>query len=622
MLRSLQNLAGKSRFDLGISAQLEAPILTDQAPDRHKEQASAMADFTTRPVVMGTHGVVTTGHYLATAIGMQVLEAGGNAIDAGVAAGFALNMLKPHSNGIGGESPILIYPAAAEGSRAVAVNGQGIAPKRATIAWFREQNLDLIPGDGLLPATVPGSFGAWVTSLLQFGRLGLKETLGPVVDLARDGFPMYAELERAIANQADKFREQWPSSAEAFLVNGQAPEAGSIWRQPDWAATFQKAIDVEMQERHRGREAALQAALDYFYRGEVAAKAAAFASSTEIVDASGKPHRGLIAEEDFAAFRTKVEPPLTVNYRGLDVYKCGPWCQGPVFLQQLTLLEQFDLAAMGHNSTEYIHTVAEAAKLAFADRETYYGDPAFVNVPLDRLLSKEYAAERSELIDPAIASPELRPGGMPPSMLERQAGDPAFYAFDTTHLDVIDGEGNMFSATPSGGWLMSSPVVAGLGFPLGTRGQMFSLDPAHPNALVPGKRPRTTLTPSLAMKEGRPHMVFGTPGGDMQDQWTLQFFLNVVDFGMDLQEAIDAPTFHSMHFPSSFYPRAAYPQRLVLEGRISEETCAALAAKGHEIVVGNDWAHGQVTGARFDPDTGLIEGAASPRTMVPYAMGR
>lgn len=581
-----------------------------------------MAEFTTRPVIMGTFGVVTTGHYLATAIGMRVLENGGNAIDAGVAAGFALNLLKPHANGIGGEAPTLIHSANADGPQVVAINGQGIAPKRATIDWFRSQNIDLIPGDGFLPATVPGAFGAWVTSLLRYGRLSLKETLGPVVDMARDGFPMYAELSRSLATHAEKFRTRWPTSAEAFLDNGAVPDVGSLWRQPDWAATFQKAIDAEMREQHRGREAGLQAALDYFYRGEVAAKAAAFAANTEVLDASGEPHRGLIAAEDFAAFRTKVEPPATVNYRGLDVYKCGPWCQGPVFLQQLTLLEQFDLAVMGHNTTEYIHTVVEAAKLAFADRETYYGDPAFVHVPFDRLLSKAYAAERSALIDPTVASPDLRPGGVPPTTLERQAGDPAFYAFDTTHLDVIDAEGNMFSATPSGGWLPSSPVVAGLGFPLGTRGQMFSLDPSHPNALMPGKRPRTTLTPSLAMKDGRPHMVFGTPGGDMQDQWTLQFFLNVMDFGMGLQEAIDAPTFHIMHFPSSFYPRAAYPKRVVVEGRIPEEIRAELEARGHEIVVGGDWAHGQVTGIRFDPDTGLIEGGASPRTMVPYAMGR
>lgn len=581
-----------------------------------------MAEFTTRPVIMGTFGVVTTGHYLATAIGMRVLENGGNAIDAGVAAGFALNLLKPHSNGIGGEAPTLIHRANADGPPIAAINGQGMAPKRATIDWFRSQQIDLIPGDGLLPATVPGAFGAWVTSLLRYGQLSLKETLGPVVDLARSGFPMYAELHRSINNQTEKFRTQWPTSAEAFLIDGAAPAVGSIWRQPAWANTFQKAIDAEVREQQRGREAGLQSALDYFYRGEVAEKAAAFAANTEVLDANGQRHRGLIAEEDFAAFRTKVEHPATVNYRGLDVYKCGPWCQGPVFLQQLALLEQFDLAAMGHNSTEYIHTVVEAAKLAFADRETYYGDPAYVNVPLDRLLSKEYAAERSKLIDPAVASPDLRPGGVPPTTLERQAGDPAFYAFDTTHLDVIDAEGNMFSATPSGGWMMSSPVVEGLGFPLGTRGQMFSLDPDHPNALMPGKRPRTTLTPSLAMKDGRPHMVFGTPGGDMQDQWTLQFFLNVADFGMGIQEALDAPTFHTMHFPSSFYPRAAYPKRVVVEGRISEETRAALEARGHEIVVGGDWAHGQVTGVRFDPDTGLIEGGASPRTMVPYAMGR
>ena len=582
-----------------------------------------MTTFTTRPVIMGTYGAVAAGHYLAAEIGMQVLERGGNAIDAGVAAGFCLNLVKPQSNGIGGEAPILIYRNAdGPTPRLAAINGQGPAPRRATIAWFREQGIDPIPGDGLLPATVPASFGSWVTALLYYGTLGLKETLGPVVELARSGFAVYPHLQAQIARYADKFRAEWPSTAEVFLDNGRVPAVGWLLRQPRWADTFQRAIDVELRERHRGREAALRATLDYFYRGPVAEQAVRFAAETPVLDASGRANRGLLALEDFAEFRTKVEPPVTVNYRGLDVYKCGPWSQGPVFLQQLTLLEGFDLAKLGHNTPEYIHTVVEAAKLAFADREQYYGDPAFVDVPLDRLLSKEYAARRRALIDPDVASPDLRPGDAPPTRPRTVVGDPRVYTGDTTHLDVIDAQGNLFAATPSGAWIQSSPVVPGLGFPLGTRGQQFYLDPDHPNALAPGKRPRTTLSPSLVLKDGRPHLVFGTPGGDQQDQWTLQFFLNVVDFGLDLQAAIDAPTFHSAHFPSSFYPHGAFPNRLVVEGRIPPEVRAALAAKGHEVVLSGDWAHGQVTACRFTPETGLIEAAASPRFPSAYAIGR
>jgi gamma-glutamyltranspeptidase/glutathione hydrolase len=583
-----------------------------------------MAGFTTRPVIQGTRGVVAAGHYLAAAIGMHVLETGGNAIDAGVAAGFALNLTKPQSTGIGGEAPILIYRAGdGPGPRIAAINGQGSAPGRATIDWFREARVDVIPGDGFLPITIPAAFGAWVTALLYYGRMGLKETLGPVVETARDGFAVYPALQAGIARQAQRFREEWPSTAAIYLESdGSVPAIGRIIKQPDWARTMQGAIDAEMREAHRGREAALRAALDYWYRGPVAETAVAYSSSTEVHDASGRPHRGLLEIDDFASFRTKVEDPVTANYRGIDVYKCGPWNQGPVFLQQLMLLEGFDLASLGHNSTAYVHTVIEAAKLAYADREQYYGDPAFVDVPLDRLLSKEYAARRRRLIDPDEASAELRPGDAPATRPKEVVGDPRVYTGDTTHVDVVDAEGNMFAATPSGGWIPSSPVVPGLGFPLGTRGQQFYLDPAHPDALAPGKRPRTTLTPSLAMRDGRPHMVFGTPGGDQQDQWTLQFFLNVVDFGMDLQEAIDAPSFHTQHFPSSFYPHGAHPKRVVVEGRLATTVQAELARLGHDVQVTDDWSNGQVCAVRFDPDTGLIEGAASPRHMSAYAIGR
>ena len=576
--------------------------------------------FTTRPVLMGTHGMVTAGHYLAAAAGFRMLEIGGNAVDAGVAAGFAVNALEPQSNGIGGEAPILIYSARQK--RVYAINGQGHAPKAATIDWFKSQGINLIPGDGFLSATVPGAFGAWLTALQHFGKLSLKDVLTPAIELTAEGFPMYPELHSAINNLTDKFRNAWPSSARIYLPNNRPPAVGELFRNVDWANTFKGAIDIEIKNRHRGREAAIEAACDYFYKGEIVERIVEFTQRTKIRDVSNQENSGLLAADDFQVYQTKVETPVTLSYRGYDVYKCNTWCQGAVFLQQLALLEGYDLSSLGHNSTDYIHTVVESAKLAFADREKYYGDPDYVTVPLNRLLSKAYAAERRQLISPEEASMELRPGDAPPIQLEYGETHPDVYTGDTTHLDVIDCEGNMMAATPSGGWIPSSPVIEGLGFPLGTRGQMFYLDVNHANALAPHKRPRTTLTPSLVMKDGEPFMVFGTPGGDCQDQWTLQFFLNFVDFGMNLQAAIDAPNFHTSHFPSSFYPHNAEPGSIVLEGRIPEPVRAELADRGHQISVAGDWSHGRVLGITFGSKTGVISAGASPRAQMAYAMGR
>lgn len=576
--------------------------------------------FTTRPVLMGTRGMVTAGHYLAAAAGFRMFEKGGNAIDAGVAAGFAVNALEPQSNGIGGEAPILIYSARHQ--RVYAINGQGFAPKAATIDWFKSRGINLIPGDGFLSATVPGAFGAWLTALQHFGNLSLKEVLTPAIELTEEGFPMYAELHNAIGNLAGKFRDEWPSSARVYLPHNHPPTVGELFRNVDWANTFKGAINVEIKNRHRGRESAIESARDYFYRGEIAERIVKFTQRTKIRDVSGQENSGLLAADDFHVYQTKVETPVMLNYRGYDVYKCSAWCQGPVFLQQLAQLEGYDISSLDHNSADYIHTVVESAKLAFADREKYYGDPDFTAVPLNRLLSKAYAAARRQLISPKEASTHLRPGDSPAIPLESGESHPDVYTGDTTHLDAIDSEGNMMAATPSGGWIPSSPVIEGLGFPLGTRGQMFYLDVNHANALVPHKRPRTTLTPSLVMKDGKPFMVFGTPGGDCQDQWTLQFFLNFVDFGMGIQEAIDAPNFHTRHFPSSFYPHNAEPGSIVLEGRISESVRSELADRGHQISVAGDWSHGRVLGITFDSKTGVISAGASPRAQIAYAMGR
>ena len=595
--------------------------MTDNASKSLGEPLSRLGGasgvFTTRPVIAGRRGVVTAGHYLATEAGMHILRSGGNAIDAGVAMGFCLAVLEPHLNGIGGESPILIHHAKA--NRVVAINGQGVAPAAATPDWFARHDYALIPGDGLLASTVPSQLDNWVTALREFGTMPLAAVLSPAIELARLGFPMYHGLRQAIEQCRDRFQSEWPASAAVYLPQSRLPDWGEVLRNPVWADTMESLIDAEHANLQRGRSAALGAARDAFYRGPIAERIAEFCRDTQVRDATGREHPGLLAFEDLANFSARVEDPLRVDYHGLDVYKCGPWTQGPVFLQLLRLLEGYDLAAMGHNSVDYVHVWIECAKLAFADREFYYGDPDFVAVPMERLLSGEYAAERRSLIDLKRASMALRPGDVAPRPMKLILGDERIYSGDTTHLCAVDAAGNMMAATPSGGWFSTNPVIPDLGFPLGTRAQMFSLDPNHPNVLAPGKRPRTTLTPSLVMKASRPFMVFGTPGGDQQDQWTNQFFLNVVHFGMDVQQALDAPTFHTQHFPSSFYPRAQHPGRVVLEETIPDSVCRELAQLGHEIEVAPAWSNGRVLGIRMED--GLIFGGASARRETAYAMG-
>ncbi|MDB5057620.1 MAG: gamma-glutamyltransferase, partial [Chloroflexi bacterium] len=452
--------------------------------------------------------------------------------------------------------------------------------------------------------------------------LSLREVIEPALELASDGFAMYPGLQRSIIQHSEKFATQWPTSAAIYLPGGSVPKIGDRFRQPDWAASFSQTVEAEDAALRSGadRRAALRAARDVFYRGPIARAIARFAAETSVLDHSGASNSGILAYEDLAGYETTIEDPVSADYRGYEVYKCGPWSQGPVFLQQLRLLEGFDLRGLGHNTVAYIHTVVEAAKLAFADRDRYYGDPLFAQVPMERLLSRSYADERRALIDAARASLEIRPGEIDTSATA-PLNDGGVHRRDTTHLDAIDADGLMISATPSGGWMPSSPVVEGLGFPLGTRAQMFSLDPAHPNCIAPGKRPRTTLTPSLVMREGTPYMVFGTPGGDQQDQWTLQFFLNVVEFGMDLQAAADAATFHTDHLPSSFYPREIQLGSLEVEGRIDAETRTALEGMGHRVDTAPDWVNGQVCGARIDVESGRLEAAASPRGQTAYAMG-
>jgi gamma-glutamyltranspeptidase/glutathione hydrolase len=379
----------------------------------------------------------------------------------------------------------------------------------------------------------------------------------------------------------------------------------------------------------KGRVAGIEAARDVFYKGAVAEKILDFITRFPVEDASGRAHTGLLSYDDMADWHASLEEPVSIDFCGLQVYKCSAWTQGPVFLQQLRLLDGYNLAGLGHNSTEYLHILVECAKLAFADREAYYGDPLFDDVPLERLFSPEYAARRRELVS-AQASPELRPGnighGIPeyatrPVLEDNTLALSGGHTGDTTHLDTLDAEGNMVACTVSGGWFQSSPVIDGLGFPLGTRGQMFYLNPNRPNALAPHKRPRTTLTPTLVTREGQPFLAFGTQGGDAQDQWTLQFFLNYWVFGMDLQAALDAPTVHSEHFPSSFYPHNSEPLRVSIENRIPVRVQNQLARRGHLLSLPGDWAHGRVLAVCFDQENGILQAAASPRQSIAYAIG-
>ena len=573
--------------------------------------------FTTRPELRGTFGMVASTHWLASATGMAVLERGGNAFDAAVATGLALQVVEPHLNGPGGDLPAIVYSADRDEVRVLC--GQGPAPQTATIDRFRDLGLELVPGTGFLPAVVPGAFDGWMLMLRDLGTMRFADVAEYAIGLADVGFPVVPAITAAIERVQELFRDEWTSSAEVFLP---PPRPGTLFRSPGVAATYRRLVE---ESRGGSREEEIERARTAWYRGFVADEIDAFVRR-KTMDSSGRRHAGFLTAADLARYEARWEEPVSLDYRGHTVFKTGPWGQGPVFLQQLALLEGFDLADLGRGCADLVHTVVECAKLAFADREAWYGDPQFVDVPLDLLLSTEYAAERRALVTDE-ASLELRPGGPDPRLpspvtggVAAGVGEPTRASGDTVHVDAVDRRGNIVSATPSGGWLWSSPVVPGLGFPLGTRGQMFWLEEGLPNSLEPGKRPRTTLSPSLAFRDGDPYLAFGTPGGDQQDQWSLLFFLHHVDFGLDLQAAIDAPSFHTTHFPSSFYPRDAHPGQVEVEGRYSAEVLNELRARGHDVNVQGDWSLGRVSAA--GRDNGLLKAAANPRGMQGYAVGR
>jgi gamma-glutamyltranspeptidase / glutathione hydrolase len=618
---------------------------------------SGTSSFTTRPQLAGTFGMVASTHWLASATGMAVLEKGGNAFDAAVAAGLVLQVVEPHLNGPGGEVPVIGFDATA--GRVFVLDGQGPAPAAATLDVFRALGLDLVPGTGLLAACVPAAFGTWMLLLERHGRLRLRDVMEYAIGYAGSGYPMLGAASAAVTAVAETFREHWPSSAGVYLPGGSAPAPGARFRNPDLAAAYTRILN-EAETASPGRSGQIEAARAAYYEGFVAEAIASFVADAEVMDVTGQRHRGLLAGADLAGWRASAEAPVTADFRGLTVCKTGPWGQGPVFLQQLALLDGFDLTAMGEGSADFIHTVTECAKLAFADREAWYGDPRQTDVPLAGLLSPEYAAQRRRMVG-ADASAELvpgAPGGAEPRLPEFAISGFARYARaeadaaagaadgghrghgagerparsvtnpmaaelgpgDTCHLDVADSFGNLVSATPSGGWLQSSPVIPGLGFCLGTRAQMFTLTPGLASTLAPGRRPRTTLSPSLALRDGEPYLAFGTPGGDQQDQWTIGFFLNHVLFGMNLQQAIDAPAFHTDHFPSSFYPRGSMPRSLAAETRIGEPVLADLRRRGHEVLVMPPWSLGRISAVARD--RGFLYAAANPRGMQGYAVGR
>lgn len=582
---------------------------------------------------------------------MGVLERGGNAFDAAVAGGFALQIVEPHLNGPGGEVPILLWSEGEQRMRALC--GQGPAPALATPAYFRGLGVDLVPGIGLLPATVPGAFGAWLTMLRDYGTWELADVLRPAIDYARDGFPLVPRVVAAIVAVQALFRDEWTSSRDVWMPGGQIPHPEGLFRTPAIAATYTRILD-EAHQKSDTRTGRIDAALDIWYRGFVADEIDHFYTHEAIRDTTGQRNKGLLRKSDMAAWQATYDEPLTVDFGRYTVAKCGVWSQGPVHLQQLAILKHLDWASHAPDSAEFVHLIAESAKLAFADRLAWYGDPDFVDVPITALLSDAYAQQRAMQIGP-MASTTLNPGqpeGRQPRLPDLLAaarslavsdtrfgvGEPTFaqlppvqewaareiFVGDTCHIDVVDRHGNMVAATPSGGWLSSSPAVPALGFSITTRLQMTWLDEDVPGQLQPGKRPNTTLSPGMVLRDGKPYMAFGTPGGDQQDQWTVSFLLRHA-LGMNLQEAIDAPSWHIDHFPGSFWPRSLTLNRLTVESRFSDTTLQGLREAGHDVKVGPPWSEGRVSVCTREPAEGpalLLKAAANPRGMQGYAVGR
>src|SRR5262252_1472026 len=547
--------------------------------------------FTTRPEIDGTFGAVASTHWIATAVGMGILERGGNAFDAAVATAFTLQVVEPHLNGPGGDVPVILHDVRKGKDKVEVICGQGPAPAGATIAHYRGLGLDLVPGTGLLACCVPGTFETWMLLLRDYGTMRLADVLSPAISYAREGHPLVERANATIATVRELFRDHWPTSAAVYLPGGNVPATGSLFTNTAMADTYARILR-EAESAGGDRDKQIEAARRMWSHGFVAEAIGRFCRTQELMDSSGERHRGVLTADDMARWQPRVEAPATYQYGRYTVCKGGFWSQGPAMLQQLALLKGFNLDGADPRSADFVHAVVECAKLAFADRDTFYGDPDFVqlpgNIPGYGMRLDLRVAGGQRVAAPGVGEPTVGRGA---AWTHDDTVDPSVVAIDhaklertgvmrgdTVHFDIVDRAGNMVSATPSGGWLQSSPVIPELGFCLGTRAQQFWLEEGHPSALAPGKRPRITLTPTLALRDGEPYLAWGSPGGDQQDQWTAQFFLRHVHCGMNMQEAIDAPAWHSEHFASSFWPREARPEVLVVGG--------GLPALDHERVGG------------------------------------
>ena len=592
------------------------------------------AEHTTRPTLRGTFGMVSSTHWLASQSAMAELEAGGNAFDAAVAGAFVLHVVEPHLNGPGGEVPA-VFATAADPTPTV-LCGQGTAPAGATIEHFRDLGLDLVPGSGLLAAAVPGAVDAWLMLARDHGTRSLRDVLSYAAGYAQHGHPLLPRAATTVATMEQMFTEHWPTSAAHWMPGGRLPRPWELVANTAYADVLDRLVTTG-ETAGANREAQYDAARRAWREGFVAEAVDAFCR-LPFQDSSGELHAGVLTGADLAAWSPSYEPAVTHRFRDVEVAKTDLWGQGPVLLQSLAMLDRLPDGALDPSTTAGAHVTAEVLKLAFADREAWYGDGGDVSVA--DLLDPAYVDQRLALVGD-VASAELRPGspgGRTPRLprhVLHESGAPETAGLgeptvswtgetrgDTCHIDVVDRWGNIISATPSGGWLQSSPTVPELGFCLGSRMQMFWLDDGLPSSLAPGRRPRTTLSPTLVLRDGAPVYAVGTPGGDQQDQWQLVFLLRLLAGGRELQEAIDAPMFHTTSLPSSFYPREMSPGELVVEDRMGDDVIEALARRGHVITRAGPWTLGRLCAVSRDPETGLLAAGANSRGTQGYAVGR
>ncbi|HZM47320.1 MAG TPA: gamma-glutamyltransferase [Burkholderiales bacterium] len=569
---------------------------------------------TKRLSIMGTKHVISAGHYLAAHAGFKVLEAGGNAIDAGVAAGIAIDVLQTDKVNFAGVAPQIIYTA--KNRKVSCIDGLGVWPKAITPDYFNRKHGGQIPA-GVDRCVVPAAPDAWITALEHFGTMSFGDVASYGIRFARDGFPMHPMMQEFIKKNEENYK-QWPGSRKVFLPKGRPPEVGEVFKQPDLGGTMQYMVDQEKRAARKGRKAGLKAARDAFYKGDIAR------AITKYIEKEGGPMRF----EDFADFRVKFEPTVRARFDDIELHACGPWSQGPVLPMALNILKGYNLKAMGHNSPQYVHVVTEAFKLAYADRHHHFGDPRFIKVPIKGLLSERYAEHRRSLISLEKAWAEMPPAGDPDTLaaipqrcVPAPESDEAPGPGDTSYLCVIDSEGNAFSCTPSDG-SDKTPIIPGVGVVCSGRGTQSWSDPSHPCSVAPGKRPRLTPNPAMAFRNGRVYMPFGTPGGDVQCQAMLQVFLNINVFGMSAQAAVEAPRFAGYSYPGSFEPHAYYPGRLHMEKSLVEEFGEDLRDMGHKVYEWDDrtWLAGAVCTIVNDHKNGVLHGAADPRRPA-YVLG-